>query len=261
MNNRNLALKDADMEQVTTDDAWPEPDLSLLSIDKGTPKLPIERFGSWAEWLTVRAKESTAPIDYVAFGFLTIAGSLLGNRRWAQPRPKWKEPPIIWTILVGDPSFKKSPALDCVTEIVDTLEDELRSAWKDEYDTYKIDEVVASANKDAWLARIKEASKKGETAPGIPENAKEPEKPVEPIFHTADATAAGIVNLLKDRPVGLLLSPDELSGLVENLAAYNANDSAFYIQAYGGRNHRQTRASRDSFSYPCQPIRMRGWQG
>ena len=104
------------------------------------------------------------------------------------------------------------------------------------------------ANKDAWLARIKEASKKGETAPGIPENAKEPEKPVEPIFHTADATAAGIVNLLKDRPVGLLLSPDELSGLVENLAAYNANDSAFYIQAYGGRNHRQTRASRDSFS-------------
>lgn len=103
--------------------SWGRPDLSFLSErSHPAPAFPRQLLGAyWAEWCEETATGASAPYDYVAVGLLTVAGSLIGNARIAQVGD-WKEPPILWTTLVGDPSTNKSPALDPLLRIVKALQ-------------------------------------------------------------------------------------------------------------------------------------------
>ncbi len=101
---------------------WEAPDLSLLSKSVvRAPSFPRALLGEfWSEWCDATAMAACAPFDYVAAGLLTVGGACLGNSRVAQ-FGAWKEPPIIWAVLVGDPSSNKSPALDSLTGMLSDL--------------------------------------------------------------------------------------------------------------------------------------------
>ncbi|MCV6597153.1 MAG: YfjI family protein [Mangrovicoccus sp.] len=95
---------------------WPEPDMSLAAPERAPARALSDEqwrfgFGDWADWLADAAASKSAPVDYVALSLLAVAGACIGNTRWASPNPGWKETPVIWAMLVGDPSASKSPGL------------------------------------------------------------------------------------------------------------------------------------------------------
>ncbi len=87
-------------------------------------------FGAWADWIHKAAEVKSAPADYVALSLVTTASAIIGNTRWAVPWEGWKEPPILWGMLVGDPSAGKSPALDAVLDPVREIDKALTLANK-----------------------------------------------------------------------------------------------------------------------------------
>lgn len=106
--------------------SWSRPDLSLASgREAPAPKFPAELLGSdWANWCEANAASANAPIDYVGASLITTAAALIGNARTVS-FAGWDQPSTIWSVLVGPPSAKKSPAMAPLKRAVGDLEAEL----------------------------------------------------------------------------------------------------------------------------------------
>ena len=89
-------------------------------IRRPPPQLPLDVFGPfWSDWIATAAEAASAPPDYVVGPVLAGASTLIGNARWVSPWRGWKEPPILWIGVVGDPSAGKSPGADPVPRMGD----------------------------------------------------------------------------------------------------------------------------------------------
>ncbi len=96
---------------------------------KKPPALPINVFGDWEAWIIAVGEKKSAPQDYVAAGLLATASAVIGNTRWVSPWDGWKEPPVLWVSVVGDPSSGKSPALDEAFSFLRHLENEMADGF------------------------------------------------------------------------------------------------------------------------------------
>jgi hypothetical protein len=125
------------------------------------------------------ARDKGAPADYVACGFLTVVASLIGGKRRVQPYGvgSWREPPILWLGLVGDPSFNKSPALDPLVTILRKIEREYAEAHRSRLADHTADVERVKIERQAWEKRVKEAAAEGLGTPPLPEDARDIEAP------------------------------------------------------------------------------------
>ncbi|MCH8172266.1 MAG: DUF3987 domain-containing protein [Proteobacteria bacterium] len=246
----NLAIKDVEAKQFTTDEAWPKPDLSLLSVGGDTPALPLKLFGEWGDWIKESAEACAAPLDYVAISLLVTAGSLIGNARWVSPWKGWKEPPVLWGALVGSPSSGKSPALNVCLEILKNIESDLLPEFEQEVREYETNKEFARAVKEDWQGKIKKAAQGKTKPPAMPADAEEPEPPIRPRLMIADATGEATVKILQAHPKGILNYRDELAGWLEKMDAYTAGNRPLWIEAFGGRPYIVDRAG------TAKPIRV-----
>lgn len=223
--------------------AWPEPDMSLLDRDRRpAPPFPAELFGPWSDWIAAAAETKNAPPDYVAVALLTVAGSLIGNNRWAAPWQGWREPPVLWGAVVGDPSAGKSPALDAVLNPLAEVEGELTRGFAAEHEIWQERADVAEVAECAWRERVKKAIKAGDTAPPKPEEAQVEAAPIRPRLAISDATVEMMAEIIAGQWRGALQHRDELAGWLGNLDKYGgAGDRPFWLEAYGGRPYRQER--------------------
>lgn len=153
---------------------WETPDLSLVHLPTpAVPKLPIEIFGeAWGEWIKAAAAAHNAPEDYIAASLLGVAGALMGNARQVVSG-SFKEPPLLWMMLVGKPSSGKTPALLPFQSILDDLEEEISRG----------------------------------SLPGFWDG----DCDLEPQFRVVDVTPAAAAEVACSSPKGLLLIKDELS--------------------------------------------------
>jgi hypothetical protein len=104
--------------------------LSLLGTGRRTPPaFPLHLLGPWAGWCERKAKEASAPVDYVAMALLASVGATIANVRWPQAGPAWSEPPVLWCAEVGPPSSSKSPSMEAVFNLVQFAEADLHRAW------------------------------------------------------------------------------------------------------------------------------------
>ena len=104
---------------------WQTPDLSLLTGTLPAPAFPCDVLGAdWAQWCEQNADAANAPYDYVAASLITAAAALIGNARTVT-FGSWSQPATIWTVLVGSPSAKKSPAMAPLNRAVGELVAEL----------------------------------------------------------------------------------------------------------------------------------------
>jgi hypothetical protein len=103
---------------------WETPDLSLVHLQTPSiPKLPSEIFGdAWKNWIAAAASAHGSPEDYIAASLLGVAGALIGNAREVEVG-SFRQPPLLWMMLVGRPSSGKSPALLPFQTILNDLED------------------------------------------------------------------------------------------------------------------------------------------
>ncbi|WP_240643499.1 YfjI family protein [Paracoccus siganidrum] len=222
---------------------WPEPDLTLSQ--SGRPPAPVMTddefsvvFGPWAEWISTAAKVKGAPVDYVSLALLATASAVIGNSRWAAPWEGWKEPPVLWAMLVGDPSAGKSPALDAVIDPVKEIERGLSEEYKTRRSEWERDEEIAALALAQWKVETKKAIAEGNDAPAKPAIASAGPPPVRERISISDATTEGVASLLAATWRGLLLSRDELSGWLGSMDRYSGGgDRPFWLEAYGGRSY------------------------
>lgn len=227
----------------------PEPDMSLLSPERpSAPVMPDADFevvfGAWAQWIRDAAECKNAPIDYISVPLLAAAGAAIGNARWASPWSGWREPPIIWSALVGLPSSNKSPGLDAVVEPLREYEAVLRAEFERRHGEWSEKAEVAKQAESLWKRQVAKALEEGEDPPAKPREADPGREPVRDRIRITDATVEKVADILSESWRGLLLCRDELSGWLANMSRYsNGSDRPFWLEAYGGRSYEVDRKS------------------
>lgn len=222
---------------------WPDPDMTV-----GGPTLPPAPvmtedefslvFGPWSGWLKSAAEVKNAPVDYVAAALLTTVSAAIGNARWAVPWDGWKEPPVLWAMLVGDPSSNKSPALDSILDPVKEIETEMSEAYCAAREKWDAENEIAALALAQWRQEAKSAISEGSEAPTKPDAADAGSAPVRDRLRIIDATIEKVADLLSSTWRGLLLGRDELSGWLGAMDRYSGGgDRPFWLEPYGGRGY------------------------
>lgn len=226
-------------------DAWADPDLSVLRLNRRPPPaLPLEVFGSaWASWIATTAEAAACPADYVATTLLASVSALIGNARWPQATPAgWSEPPHLWICNVGDSGTGKSPGTDCLMRnVLPKIEAKMTADFPDHLREWRAASEVHAAKQEEWKAEVRAAAKAGK-APPIAPLALQASEPQQPRLRQNDVTIEKIAELLgAAAPKGLLVVRDELAGWITGMNAYNDAGRSFWVEAYGGRPYRVER--------------------
>jgi len=173
----------------------------------------------------------------LAMSALTACAAVIRDRIKVKVKEHedWFESARIWTMLVGDPSFKKSPIMKAATRAVKRLDKEL----------------LYEANK-----RLAQWQEDGGTKSGDP-------KPASPRLRMEDATMEAAQEICKDSPDGVLCLQDELSAFFGGIEKYSgkgggAKDRGFWLQAYGGGEYSVDRIGRGRYLIDCVSITMLG---
>ena len=218
--------------------------MSVLRLGRrAPPAFPIDVFGQiWAQWIADAAQAAAAPVDYVAVPLLASASVVIGNARWAQAGPGWREPPHLWVGMVGDSGSSKSPGADCLLrDVLPELEQRMAEGFDAKLAQWKVDADIHKSADEQWQNDAKEAARLGNPYPDRPDNDLPP-KPERPRLFLSDVTMERVAAILASAaPRGLLMVRDELAGWLKGMTSYNEAGRAFWIEAYGGRPYRVER--------------------
>lgn len=222
---------------------WPDPDMAVIRPERPpapemTPQEFSLVFGEWASWIKQAAAVKNAHEDYVALALLTTASAIIGNTHWAEPWDGWKEPPVLWGMLIGDPSSGKSPALDAVLDPLREIDNELTRQYKEKRAAWQDKDEVARLVLSQWKADAKTAISNGDDPPTKPDGTDAGKAPIRKRVRITDATTEKVAELLTSTWRGLLLSRDELSGWLSSMDRYSGGgDRPFWLEAFGGRTY------------------------
>ncbi|MDO6584815.1 YfjI family protein [Salipiger sp. 1_MG-2023] len=187
-----------------------------------------------------------APADYVMAALLSVCGSLIGNTRWPSPWAGWAEPPVVWSVIIGNPSAGKSPAMDAVLVPLKRVERAMREAAQFELAEWRGKAEVAKLAESAWKEAVKAAIKSGDEPPARPSSANPGAEPPMPRLAVSDATVEKLAVIMAGQPRGTLMARDELAGWLGNMSRYSGgSDRPFWLESYGGRSFSVERMGRD----------------
>ncbi|MXO85233.1 DUF3987 domain-containing protein [Altererythrobacter aurantiacus] len=217
---------------------WPQADMSVLNEGRRSPvAMPADLFGpAWPLLVTVAEGVCTAP-DYPGMALLASCASLIGGKRRIRPydTAAWSEPCILWCGAVGDPSSRKSPALDQITAPLRTLEQAKADDHKDALREFQERSEWNKQTRKRWQDEVAEAIKNGLDKPKMPEDAEDPEEPHRRRTLTMDSTPEALGAILQGNPQGVLSFRDELAGWLTSHERYSPGGREFWLEAYGGR--------------------------
>ncbi len=232
------ATMKAAFDNAQTVSAWGIPDMSVLNEGRRDPvAMPADLFGpSWSLLQTIAEGVCTAP-DYPGMGLLTACASLIGGKRRVRPyqTSAWAEPCILWCGAVGDPSARKSPALDQVTGPLRQLEQAKADDHRDALRDYQERSEWSKQARKHWQDGVAKAVKDGSDRPAMPTDADEPEEPHRRRTLVMDSTPEALGPILQGNPQGVLSFRDELSGWLMSFDRYSPGGREFWLEAYGGR--------------------------
>ena len=131
----------------------------------------------------------------------------------------WWASPRLWVLLAGDPSSKKTPAINAAMRALEGIQGEAYEQWERAVAAHKADDL--------------------------------PEEPPKPPRHViGDITVEKLGEILGRQARGLLAKRDELSGWIGAMERYSgrngggASDRAFWLQAYDGGRYTVDRIGR-----------------
>lgn len=191
------------------------------------------------EFVLAGAQALDCPPEFIACPLLALAAGVGGNRFELRITPTWRERPILWTAVVGDPGTAKSPALELALAPVLRLQEEAAEEWGAALEAY-----------EAELARARK------------ERAPAPERPELEHFTTTDATLEAIARILGHRrsiTPGLCLVRDELVSWVRSYDAYHPRgERQVWMSLWSGAPVKVDRASKDTAFIPRPAVSVTG---
>jgi hypothetical protein len=126
----------------------------------------------------------------------------------------WWEHPRLWTLLVGDPSRKKTPIINAVARPLERHQEAVRKSYQMRLDAYE------AAKEDG------------------DKSVKKPDPP--PRWVVFDTTTEKLGEILSRSDHGLLVKRDEFSGWIGGMEKYGGSsrgagaDRSFWLQAFDG---------------------------
>lgn len=220
---------------------WPAPDMSLLNASRrAAVPMPVALLGPATDTIRLIAEGTSTAIDYPACAYLAACASLIGGKRKVRPyvTSNWSEPAILWFGAVGDPSSRKSPALEAVIDgPLRAIERDGADLHKEALRDWKEAETKAKAVKADWEKALASAIKDGAaTMPAMPREADEPDEPQRRRTYVTDVTPEAMAAILAGNPQGTLHYRDELAGWLLGFERYAPGGREFWLEAYGGRS-------------------------
>jgi hypothetical protein len=181
--------------------------------------------------------------DYVAVAVMVALGAVIGARVALKPkrRDDWIVTPNLFGGVVGDPSSKKTPAINTALRYLDRLEAKEAERHEARTKVHAAEMAAFEARQGAIQAVMKKAAigkgdgLKMDVAVADLQGLLPPEEPAQRRFKTNDGTVAKIGDILARSPAGLLVFRDELVGLLASWDREgNEGDRAFYLEGFNG---------------------------
>jgi hypothetical protein len=181
--------------------------------------------------------------DYVAAALVVALGAVIGASVALKPkrRDDWIVTPNLFGGVVGDPSSKKTPAINTALRFLDRLEAKEAEQHAEHMKLHAAELAAFEARQAAIQAAMKKAASgrgdglKMDAAVADMQALVAPEAPAQRRFKTNDGTVAKIGDILVGSPAGLLVFRDELIGLLASWDKEgNEGDRAFYLEGFNG---------------------------
>ncbi len=181
------------------------------------------------DYVQAGAKSLRCDYSYITLPLLVVTASLIGASRVLKPSKDWAVPPTLWAVVIAYSGSMKSPAMKLATDPVYRLQAKAHVRNIEMIEAYE-------TRKAIYDARMKDYIKELAKADGPPPD--EPEIPDEPRIIdkiAGDVTFERLAYMIKHNPKGILLSKDELSGLIGSLNKYSGSkgsDEAVLLEGY-----------------------------
>jgi hypothetical protein len=150
---------------------------------------------------------------FIALPTLSMLAACIGNSRRIVLKVSWKEPSILWAVVVAPSGTLKSPALDYALAPIRENEKREYADYIQKEEMYRRDKAIFDADLTEWKQK---GRRNGEPPP------EEPQEPIPTRYVANDVTAEALTVLLQNQPRGLLVAHDELSGWTGSFDAYKS---------------------------------------
>lgn len=188
--------------------------------------------------------------SFVGLPLLSALATAIGTPWRIALKPSWVEPPILWTLLVGESGSAKSPAMKLALA-------PLQDAQTKAMEGFAAKESIRRALSDAHDERVAEWAKSG----GEGDPPEPPDAPPCPRWIMNDVTIEAVAKLLQDHPNGMLLARDEASGWIKGFDKYSSAKGAEvgqWLSMYDGDALIVDRKSADPICIPVASVSVTG---
>lgn len=224
----------------------PKPIRDLPSRLPEAPQLAPDMIpSSLRPWIQDAAERSQVPIDFIAVPAIIALSSLIGRSVGIHPKQNddWLVVSNLWGAVIGRPGVQKSPAVAEGLKPLHRLAARAREEFEDEAATADARATISKARAELAKDDVKKAVKGGddhklasaEQDLILANQELEQSEVTARRYIVNDGTVEKIGELLNENPRGLLLTRDELSGLLQSLdKPGREGDREFYLEAWNG---------------------------
>lgn len=219
------------------------------------PDLPIDCIPEpFQSYVKSTAERIGTPVMAAFVGAMAAAQAVLDSRITIQPKPQdpsWTERTCIWMALIGDPSVKKTPAIDVSMRAAEKIERQAMGAMADRIRKNKAER--AAYGKQMKIYEEKLANSEEADLPSVPDAIELPR------FIVRDATIEKIGEILSNAPRGLTWNAGELVQWFSHVEGkYDAANRGDWLRAYDGGPHRFERIKRGDVQVENWTVRVVG---
>ena len=226
------------------------PDMSVLDAEQViAPAFPLDIFPDHqAEWIRLKAAGKAAPVDYVAASLLAAAAGLTGTSRQVQAWEGYRQYAILWLVIIGNPSSRKSPAMEDILNMLGQIDRDFAHEHTEACKRLEKKIIEARKEKEDW----EKAVAAGENAAHMPPEI--PSRPKQKRIYTDNFTQEALEQIQADNPKGVVCLKDELTGFLGQMGRYSGArdaDKAYYLSCYDGK-----KVISDKIKYEGRPLRI-----
>ncbi len=181
----------------------------------------------------------------VVLPMLATLGAAIGNSRWLTVKEGWSAPAMLWTLFIAESGSVKTPAMKLAKQPLEDIERDACAVFD------RLDAAYAKAL-EQYQDDLKAWRKKREG-----EQPDTPKPPHPTRYIVKDTTLAGLVEILRDNPRGLLLPTDELVGWFRSFNRHDkgGGDAQQWISIYSAESISVDRKGNRSSHNVMRPIK------